>query len=92
MSYGCYLELINRAFNKIEITVEPTDKKEWGHCVAGGRQSRRAADDAEASPLAGRLFCPSRAERRCALTLFTSTTKNVRRAGGGTLCVFCFRQ
>ena len=30
MSYGCYLELINRAFNKIEITVEPTDKKEWG--------------------------------------------------------------
>ena len=51
-----------------------------------------AADDAEASPLAGRLFCPSRAERRCALTLFTSTTKNVRRAGGGTLCVFCFRQ
>ena len=32
------------------------------------------------------------AERLCALTLFTSTTKNVRRAGGGTLCVFCFRQ
>ena len=30
MSYGCYLELINRAFNKIEISVEPTDKKEWG--------------------------------------------------------------
>lgn len=29
MSYGCYLELINRAFDQIEITVEPTDSKEW---------------------------------------------------------------
>lgn len=36
MSYGCYLELINRAFDQIEITVEPTDKKEWENKAFNG--------------------------------------------------------